>query len=196
MLSTVVTLINRLFDWAEIASGGIVNRYGFYTIGDEGGRFFFWGEVIVALLFVALIIYWRRWRVAAGWSRHWMKLYVELAEQAREARKRAASPVPQAGAALEYAPVSAKQPARARGRKRAAAPEPFPKPGAIIKAIEEGQDLLMDYVRYDGTRSRRRVRPLRMYYRGGHVYMDAYCHLREEERQFRVDRILGMRLAA
>jgi predicted DNA-binding transcriptional regulator YafY len=33
------------------------------------------------------------------------------------------------------------------------------------------------------------VQPLEVYYEHGHGYMRAFCHLRQEERHFRFDRI-------
>jgi predicted DNA-binding transcriptional regulator YafY len=33
------------------------------------------------------------------------------------------------------------------------------------------------------------VQPLEVYYERGHGYMRAFCHLRQEERSFRLDRI-------
>jgi predicted DNA-binding transcriptional regulator YafY len=36
------------------------------------------------------------------------------------------------------------------------------------------------------------VQPLEVYYERGHGYMRAFCHLRREERHFRLDRIVEL----
>ena len=38
------------------------------------------------------------------------------------------------------------------------------------------------------------VQPLEVYYERGHGYMRAFCHLRREERHFRLDRIAELKV--
>lgn len=69
----------------------------------------------------------------------------------------------------------------------------------IEKAIAEGKYLEITYLKPDDSKSRRKVRPLSigtMEYRGKTFEaLMAYCYLRGEERCFRLDRILELRLA-
>jgi hypothetical protein len=61
---------------------------------------------------------------------------------------------------------------------------------ALEAAIEAGETVEIDY--YTASRAHqttRRVDPLRLEWRGDVVYLIAYCHLREDQRVFRVDRI-------
>lgn len=66
----------------------------------------------------------------------------------------------------------------------------------IRRAITEGRDISMTYLKPDDTESRRVVTPInvgRMTYKEKPFDgMKAYCSMREEERTFRVDRILRM----
>jgi len=76
---------------------------------------------------------------------------------------------------------------------------PLDKKIAIIeRAISEGQKLEIVYLKANDTRSKRVIRPLEV----GEMYYDEWsfiglhgiCELRHEERSFRVDRILEMRV--
>jgi hypothetical protein len=61
---------------------------------------------------------------------------------------------------------------------------------ALEVAIEAGESVEIDY--YTAGRvhqTTRRVDPLRLEWRGDVVYLIAYCHLRSDQRVFRVDRI-------
>ena len=77
-------------------------------------------------------------------------------------------------------------------------PHPPPGPGLpveetlalIEKAIAEGRTLTMAYwTGGRGVLTRRIVEPYRIEWRGDVPYLVAYCHLREDERVFRLDRI-------
>jgi predicted DNA-binding transcriptional regulator YafY len=64
---------------------------------------------------------------------------------------------------------------------------------ALEAAIEAGETVEIDY--YTAGRAHqttRRVDPLRLEWHGDVVYLIAYCHLREDQRVFRVDRIERM----
>ncbi|MCY3822004.1 MAG: AAA family ATPase [Gammaproteobacteria bacterium] len=70
------------------------------------------------------------------------------------------------------------------------------KAALIRRAIEDGAEIEMTYLKADDTRSERRVLPLsvgRQSY-GGRSFlgMRAFCRMRGEERMFRVDRILAL----
>lgn len=64
----------------------------------------------------------------------------------------------------------------------------------IEAALAAGQSLLMTYLEAgSGQETRRRVDPHRLERRGEMDYLAGYCHLRQAERLFRVDRILSCR---
>lgn len=69
--------------------------------------------------------------------------------------------------------------------------EPIPR--QLWDAINEGRAVHLRYRSRQGDISRRRVDPIRIDERSGLQYLVAYCHLRQAERSFRLDRILEMR---
>ncbi|MEE8391226.1 MAG: WYL domain-containing protein [Anaerolineae bacterium] len=77
-------------------------------------------------------------------------------------------------------------------------PEPTgPLLGSLETAIQEQATVEIDY--YTAGRAHRTTRsvdPLRLEWRGNVVYLIAYCHLRQDERVFRVDRIGRMSTTA
>jgi len=68
----------------------------------------------------------------------------------------------------------------------------------IEEAIRTKSDLQITYLKPDDTRSRRIIRPLEVgeFAYGGKKFtgVRAYCRLRNEERSFRIDRILDLRV--
>ena len=73
------------------------------------------------------------------------------------------------------------------------APE-LPVPPLVAEALQ-GQCLLrLRYLDAYGGVTERVVRPISVAGRGGNLVLVAYCHLREAERSFRLDRILEMEL--
>lgn len=68
----------------------------------------------------------------------------------------------------------------------------------IKEALENGYLLEITYLKPDDTKSRRKVKPIEIGYRqfGGRNFeaLIGYCHLRGEERCFRLDRILDIKL--
>ena len=86
--------------------------------------------------------------------------------------------------------------------RRAAPPEePYRLPlptGPLLEALEEaiaaGETVEIEYYTAGrGHVTRRRVEPLRLEWRGEVVYLIAYCHLRKDQRVFRVDRIADVK---
>lgn len=69
----------------------------------------------------------------------------------------------------------------------------------IEQAIDAGADLEMEYLKRNDVRTRRRVRPLevgmRSYSSREFLGMRAWCALRQDERTFRLDRILTLSLS-
>jgi len=69
----------------------------------------------------------------------------------------------------------------------------------IDRAIRTGRDIEIEYVKYDGTRSRRRVSNISYCndyedygYENDHI--SGFCHLRGEDRHFKIDRIQSIRV--
>ena len=62
----------------------------------------------------------------------------------------------------------------------------------LQEAIPTGQALRIRYQPEKAPETVRVVQPLDMYYDRGHGYIRAFCHLRQEERHFRFDRIAAI----
>ena len=67
-----------------------------------------------------------------------------------------------------------------------------PLPPTIQEALAREGDLYIRYASARGEETERIVQPLRVTSRGDYIYLEAYCHLREARRVFRLDRILEM----
>ena len=59
----------------------------------------------------------------------------------------------------------------------------------IEQAIDEGRTIEIEYVKYDGTSSKRSISDLSYSDEYGDDYIVGYCHLREEYRTFKISRI-------
>ena len=68
--------------------------------------------------------------------------------------------------------------------------EPAILPPEIQEALDDEQDILITYIDAKGAETTRLVTPLQVLAMNGYVYMAAYCHLRQENRHFRLDRIV------
>ncbi len=64
---------------------------------------------------------------------------------------------------------------------------------ALQEAIPTGKPLQLRYQPEKAAATVRVVQPLEVYYDRGHGYMRAFCHLRQEERHFRLDRITELK---
>ncbi len=65
---------------------------------------------------------------------------------------------------------------------------------ALRRAVDAGVEVEIDYYSYGrDERSTRRIAPWRVAATGGAWYVEAYCHLAEGERLFRIDRIEDVR---
>jgi predicted DNA-binding transcriptional regulator YafY len=58
------------------------------------------------------------------------------------------------------------------------------------EAIYAGRKLQLTYVDKGGNRTTRLVTPIQVMGLADYIYLRAYCHLRKEERTFRLDRIV------
>ena len=68
-------------------------------------------------------------------------------------------------------------------------------PPKLQEALQRGCSVLLRYTSGQGVVSTRRVDPIRIDVRMGRYYLIGFCHLRQAERSFRVDRIQSIDLA-
>ncbi len=64
----------------------------------------------------------------------------------------------------------------------------------LQEALPTGKPLQLRYQPEKAPATVRVVQPLEVYYERGHGYMRAFCHLRQEERHFRLDRIAELKV--
>ncbi len=65
-------------------------------------------------------------------------------------------------------------------------------PLLIKEAIEQQIDIEILYLDRNGTETRRLIRPEEVFVVSDTVYLAAYCHLRQDKRNFRLDRIISI----
>jgi predicted DNA-binding transcriptional regulator YafY len=71
--------------------------------------------------------------------------------------------------------------------------DPSSLPPEIQEALLAKTMLAISYIDATGSETERTITPLRVEGSQEAIYLVAYCHLREEERHFRLDRILFIR---
>ena len=59
----------------------------------------------------------------------------------------------------------------------------------IQDALSDNKEVIIRYIDAKGDETTRMITPLHMQVVSGVVYLIAYCHLRQAERNFRLDRI-------
>ncbi|MGH8246202.1 MAG: exonuclease domain-containing protein [Gammaproteobacteria bacterium] len=69
-------------------------------------------------------------------------------------------------------------------------------PTELGEAIYSGKPIFIRYVNKEGEQSQRWVTPMHVIGLADYIYLQAYCHLREAERSFRLDRIVEVRVEA
>ncbi len=67
-------------------------------------------------------------------------------------------------------------------------------PTGLGEAIYSGKRLFIRYMDKDGEQTERWVTPKQVIGLADYIYLQAYCHLREAERSFRLDRIVEIRV--
>lgn len=72
--------------------------------------------------------------------------------------------------------------------------EELPLPPALEEALRSQRKLFMRYVDEFGSKTERWVSVMDVRAQKEYIYVRAFCHLREAERSFRLDRMLDMRL--
>ncbi|MCX7754485.1 MAG: exonuclease domain-containing protein [Anaerolineales bacterium] len=65
-------------------------------------------------------------------------------------------------------------------------------PVAWNEALTSGKRLWITYVDKNGERTQRAITPLQVIGLADYIYLRAWCHLRNDERSFRLDRVLEM----
>ena len=76
-----------------------------------------------------------------------------------------------------------------------AAPADPDLPPLIQEALAGGKQLFIRYVDQKGSQTLRRITPKQVLMLKDYIYVSARCHLRGEDRTFRLDRIVEMKLA-
>lgn len=69
-----------------------------------------------------------------------------------------------------------------------------PLPPEIVEALSSGKRLFLEYIDARGEKSERWVTPQQIVGAGDTLTLVAHCHLRDERRQFRLDRIVRMEI--
>lgn len=69
-------------------------------------------------------------------------------------------------------------------------------PTELSEAINSGKKLFIKYADKDGETSQRWITPKDVIGLADYIYLQAYCHTREAERTFRLDRILDVSIEA
>ena len=69
-------------------------------------------------------------------------------------------------------------------------------PIELAEAIGTGRRLEITYIDSDGEKTVRWITPHRVLGLADYIYLEAYCHLRRDERSFRLDRIVELRVEA
>jgi len=64
------------------------------------------------------------------------------------------------------------------------------------EAIQSGKRIQIVYVDKDGERTTRSITPMQVIGLSDYIYLQAYCHLRNGERSFRLDRVVSMQVEA
>ncbi|SRR5258706_1188838 len=67
-------------------------------------------------------------------------------------------------------------------------------PTELSEAIYSGRRIQITYLDKDGERTIRWITPMQVLGLSDYIYLQAYCHLREAERSFRLDRIIEVHM--
>jgi DNA polymerase III subunit epsilon len=67
-------------------------------------------------------------------------------------------------------------------------------PAQLGEAIYSGKRIQITYVDKDGERTTRWITPIQVMGLADYIYLRAHCHLRNDERTFRLDRIVELRV--
>jgi DNA polymerase III epsilon subunit-like protein len=67
-------------------------------------------------------------------------------------------------------------------------------PPVLQEALASKRDLFISYVDQKGRETQRRITPRQIMVMQDYIYISAHCHLRDEDRSFRLDRITEIKL--
>lgn len=171
-----------------------MNRYGFYLPGDPY-RFVFWSEIIILILIILLIVLWFRYRAVrerVSGNQGEGELDESIVHRLGDGKTTYESPHTRHTGRREEKvrqTESVDEIDESLSEKQEACSFDEPMSGQIYEAIQDGRNILIEYMRYDGTLSVRMVTPRRIYVYDGREYLAGYCHLRGAERNFRISRI-------
>ena len=65
-------------------------------------------------------------------------------------------------------------------------------PLELTEALEQACPVLMEYVDSDEQRTQRTIQPLRIRRKNGEMMLVAHCHLRNDQRTFKIERIVRL----
>jgi DNA polymerase III epsilon subunit family exonuclease len=71
-------------------------------------------------------------------------------------------------------------------------PRESPLPLELEEALERRSPVIMEYVDGEGNNTRRLINPQTVRRRGGELFLVAHCHLRNDRRTFKLDRIVRL----
>ncbi len=191
-------MLTDLLTWLQAVTGGHVTPYGFYLPLDNY-VFIFWKDGVIGFFILAALYYRTRFRrernkkapADDGFLRIKGTTIVVNKEKTEMGGKlKTPGPVqslPGNSAGLERIPFPCRHDLPATGKN-------FYKNMELIltAAVRTGREVTIEYINGEGARSERRILPREMYSGHGKTYLAAWCCLREEERTFRVDRILSV----
>ena len=69
-------------------------------------------------------------------------------------------------------------------------------PTELSEAIASGRRLQITYVDGSGERTQRWISPYQVLGLADYIYLRAYCHMRQADRNFRLDRIIEIHVEA
>jgi DNA polymerase III subunit epsilon len=70
----------------------------------------------------------------------------------------------------------------------------FQLPTELNELIQSGKRLFITYIDKEGERTERWVTPMQVLGLSDYIYLRGYCHLRNDERTFRLDRIVSIKV--
>jgi len=201
---------SNFWDWITAVTDGIVSTYGFYIFYEDFIAFIHWKDLglicVSVLVMIFLVRSQRRGKKVdqledkkKELSGAMQRLNAELRcrqEEIRKLKMHLALTKDQDRVEWEVMyhrqPSYRKEETHGSSRQRTVeSPEGQElKIDELREALREGREVCIDYCDEHGCWSSRQIIPLEISRRGSHVYVRAWCSLRDDERSFRIDRII------
>ncbi len=187
-------LIYQISNYVTGITGGHVNRYGFYLILWRGMFIHWWYILLPLVIYHSITIAFR----LAG---RYRKKYSLLSGDEEDLYDSEDAPAGLPGILLD-SPYDGETWARGKNRKDGRSSD-RPEKGedfdpevflSLTRAVSDSLDVVVNYHNRKGEQSVRRITPEHIFKSAGAYYMEGYCHRRGEERTFRLDRIMNMRI--